>query len=133
MLKAGVIVAVLSLAGAAQAQSYDLVCTGTVQDEVDGPKAPHEYGFRIDLNAGRWCWDHCDTTFALVEVAPERLVLGRADRIDRRGRYWLENEVNRQTGRHELVSISTTPPAIYRHIEGQCEPAPFSGFPSPRF
>lgn len=129
----GVAAALAATAGTAAAQSYDLHCAGTEQDSIDGPATPYEYGFRVDLGTGRWCWDHCERTFEIHEVAPERLVLADEDTREPRGRYYLLNEINRQTGRHELVSISTMLPGRYRKVEGQCERRPFSGFPEPKF
>ncbi|MCZ8195878.1 MAG: hypothetical protein O9253_02285 [Aquidulcibacter sp.] len=115
------------------AQSFDLVCQGTRQTEVNGPESPHNYGFRIDLSAKRWCWDHCERTFSMHEIAPERLVLLSEQKQSGSNRTFMSNEINRLTGEHEMVSISTGLGGSYFRIVGRCERRPFSGFPKPNF
>lgn len=132
----GVILVLAAAPGAwAQtSQQFDLACEGRRQVEMDGEWQPHTYGFRVDLTAGRWCWNTtCDRTFEIVEATPDRLVFSRSDRDDRQERSWSDNEVSRQTGRHEQWSAQTYPLVRSYKVEGQCRPTAFSGFPAALF
>ena len=120
-------------AGAQTAQQFDLTCSGTRVSEVDGPAEPYEYGFRIDLGTSRWCWDHCEVTYPIAEVGPDRIVLNEKSVDDYRERSSTRNEVSRVTGVHTLSSISVRPlPRLYK-VEGRCVPGPFTGFPAALF
>lgn len=123
-------------AGGAFAQTatqFDLNCTGTRQMALDGPVEPHTYSFRVDLAAGRWCWNTCERTFEIVEAAPDRIVFGNENVDTARKRSTSRNEVSRRTGEHEQLWIETRPIPTYIRTAGHCEAAPFSGFPAARF
>lgn len=120
-------------AAAQTATQFDLVCSGTRQTTLDGPAAPLDYRLRVDLDAGRWCWDACERTFQIADVAPDRLVL-QSERVDTpRKRSTTDNTVSRTTGEHRSIWIETRPMPTYFETKGQCDPAAFSGFPATRF
>lgn len=133
-LLAGVIGVALAGPSAAQdASQFDLVCEGTEQTELDGPVEPHRYGFRVDLAANRWCWQACEVTFAIQEVAPERLIFKIDQQRTSRRESSFRNEISRTTGVHQMVSIEAAPLQRYHRVTGICRPAPFSGFPTGLF
>lgn len=120
-------------AAAQSATQFDLVCSGTRQLTLDGPAEPHDYRLRIDLEAGRWCWDECARTMPIVEVAPDRLTL-LSEVVDTpRKRSTTENTVSRVTGEHRALWIESRPIPTFVETKGQCDPAAFSGFPAARF
>ncbi|MBN8263117.1 MAG: hypothetical protein J0M21_00510 [Xanthomonadales bacterium] len=120
----------------AQAQTatkFDLICSGTRQMGLEAAAVAHEYRIRVDLDAGRWCWDACERTFEIAEAAPDRIVFAKDEVDTPRQRRTLENAVSRLTGEHRLVSIETRPLPRFMETKGQCEPGSFSGFPAARF
>ena len=131
---AGLLAAFSAGSAAAQsAQQFDLTCVGERSESLDGPAEPYEYAFRVDLTAKRWCWRDCATTFAIEEVAPDRITFSN-DRTDTRfERRSSRNSVSRATGEHELLAISVLPVPRYYRVTGRCTPAPFSGFPATLF
>lgn len=114
-------------------EKFDLTCKGERLREIDGTPEPYEYGFRVDLAEGQWCWAHCDTVFKLGEVTADRLVLNRSETDTARSRRSHWNEISRTSGRHELLSIEVRPLPSYYKVTGQCSRAPFTGFPSTLF
>ena len=115
------------------ADQFDLKCVGERQLTLQSKPAPHSYGIRIDLKAGKWCWEHCEVIYDIQSVQPDRLTLDRQDVKTFSKSHLLVNEVNRVTGKHELESIETRPLPAYFKLSGQCEPSPFSGFPVTKF
>lgn len=116
------------------AQQFDLVCEGRKQDGIDAAWQPYSYGFRVDLDAGLWCWrETCDRTYPVVEATPDRLVFTSRQTDDRRERSWATSEVSRRTGKHEQWSAQTRPIARSYKVEGDCRPAEFGGFPASMF
>ncbi|WP_138140626.1 hypothetical protein [Brevundimonas vancanneytii] len=120
-------------AAAQTAQRFDLRCEGTRSEELNGPEAPYSYGFRVDLDAGKWCWAHCERIFDLKEVNPDRLVFDEKSSETRRERQSVWHDVSRTTGAHKLLSITISIVPRYYKVEGTCRPAPFSGFPTAMF
>lgn len=129
----------LVFAGAATASAaqtatrFDLVCSGTRQTGLDADPVPHDYRIRVDLEASRWCWDSCERTYEIVEVAPDRIVFQRSNEDTPRKRSTSENSVSRQTGEHHLLWIESRPAAIFIETKGQCRPAAFTPFPQTMF
>lgn len=120
-------------AAAQSATRFDLVCSGTRQMDLDGAPAPLDYRLRVDLEARRWCWNDCERTMPIVDVAPDRIVF-QSESIDTaRKRSTSENSVSRTTGEHRSIWIETRPIPTYVETKGQCDPAAFSGFPAARF
>lgn len=126
----------LLAAGGANAQTatqFDLVCRGTRQTGLEAEPVPIEYRIRVDLVAGRWCWDVCERTYEFADVGPDRIVFSK-DEIDTyRKRSSSENSVSRSTGEHRLIWIESRPFPTYVETKGHCDPAEFSGFPAARF
>lgn len=115
------------------ADQFDLKCVGERQLTLRDTPKPHSYSIRIDLKAGKWCWDQCDLIYDIQAIQPDRLVLAREDIKTPSKSRLFANEVSRVTGHHEMESIETRPVASYFKLSGQCEPAPFSGFPATKF
>lgn len=115
------------------ARQFDLQCAGSRLEVVDGAPEPYEYGFRIDLDANRWCWAHCERTFEIQEVAPDKITFfeDSEDTYRKRQNRW--NSVSRTTGEHELLTIETRPLVRYYKVQGRCTAQPFSGFPTALF
>lgn len=127
------VVSIAMASPAIAADQFDLKCVGERQLTLrDTPKS-HSYGIRIDLNAGKWCWDRCDIIYDIQSVQPDRLVLAREDVKSASQSRMFVNEVSRVTGRHEMESIETRPLPSYFKLSGQCEPSKFSGFPATKF
>jgi hypothetical protein len=120
-------------AATAQTAPFDLACEGVRVTELDGPQEPYTYGFRIDLDAGRWCWSTCERTFEINELGPDLIILHFVDEDGRSVERWTRNEINRQNGEHELLSIDVRPMARFYNVKGVCAPQPFSGFPAALF
>lgn len=133
---AGALAALVLTAADAAAQTatqFDLVCSGTRQVGVDAAPVPHDYRIRVDLEARRWCWDSCERTYEIAEVAPDRIVFERSTTDTPRKRSMSENSVSRQTGDHRLIWIESRPLPTYMETKGTCDPAAFSSFPAARF
>jgi hypothetical protein len=137
----------LALAGsvqAAEAQQFNLICSGTTSGVVD-PREPRQmdaprqrwiHSYRVDLNAKRYCQDACETLQALAEGEPGQVVfvdtvslidLATRERhsavLDRATRkYSASDTVQDLTWGYYKTSVLTT---------GTCEAGPFSGFPAP--
>ena len=126
-------VAALPAAALAQAQQFDLVCSGVKVTELDGPEQPYDYGFRVDVAAGRWCWDTCERTFEIEEVGPDRLVFQLDRENTSRSQRYSRNEVSRIDGLHEQIVIEASPGMQFYNVKGSCSPRPFSGFPAALF
>ena len=122
--------AALSLSTAAQADDrFDLICQGTKQEDLNGPKEPHSFRMIIDLEAMTFCKDECDTMWDIAEVDPAEIRFT----ANFEGSVTSDQRVSRRTGKYEWVLISTGIRPWSQQIEAQCSPAPFSGFPETQF
>lgn len=112
-------------------QQFDLRCEGVAT--TDGQQRPWADTIRIDLAGERWCWDACERTYRIHEIAPDRLLLEqRHDRttvVESRARL----EIDRTTG--QLTDWRTSIGLVTFEMRkvAQCEPREFSGFPAARF
>jgi len=110
----------LALPGAAaEEQRFDLICQGggaTVR-------------YRVDLARNEACSDTCDRVWKMgVPTSGELKLIDRAPAY--RGDIEERDVVNRTTG--EWRRFVEANGHLYRR-RGQCEPAPFSGFPAKKF
>lgn len=118
----------------AQTQSrFDLHCTGTVQEQLNGPLAPYSQAFHIDLEAMEYCFDSCSRVLPITRVTSDRITF--VDRSERSTRLeeMVSSEVNRVNGQYRNLWIQTRPLPTYREVVMQCEPGPFTAFPTRRF
>lgn len=129
-------IAGLLIAAPASAQSprqFDLICEGERVRELGGPAQPYSFGFRIDLERERWCWQACEKVLEFVSIHPDRLVFTDYDRGPLSDRRTARAEVSRTTGEYSQLSTITGLITRYYRVSGTCRPAPFSGFPATRF
>ena len=118
---------------AAAADQFDLVCSGTRITKMNGPAEPFKFGFRVDLAAKQWCWDHCEKVFPIVNVFPDRIIFQDKEDDTRSARSMNKAEINRSTGQYESTWIEVYPYPTYWKTEGLCEVSSFSGFPTAKF
>lgn len=116
------------------AMTFNLICAGTLTTETfhgGRQSEPYRYEYRIDLDRRKWCDGDCRTLHDIAEVQPTALVLEPPRDIDTLARReFYMGSINRETGRHSVLSTSGRRERILiMRWEGQCERAPFSGFP----
>lgn len=120
---------------AAAAATFNLVCTGTIESEsfYGGKKTePYSYTYRLNLDSKKWCEQDCKVLHHIADVQPGVLVLSPRKDIDTATRKeFTSGEINRETGRQTILATSGRRDGILiMKWEGQCEKAPFSGFPT---
>lgn len=113
---------------AAVAAAFNLVCAGDTVSMV-GDKEPKQSKFsltiRVDLESKRYCTNDCPSTAPLERVTATEIVFKEMTGVMNSSM-----KVNRESGAFSLfASVDKT--VLYR--DGQCERAPFSGFPSIKF
>lgn len=118
---------------AGPSQQFDLVCTGTRQEQLNGPMASLSQRIRIDLGANQYCYDACDTVLSIAHVTASSIVFVDRQEDTPRRRSSMRAEVNRVTGAYRNLWIEVRPIPTYWDTRTQCERAPFSGFPAARF
>jgi hypothetical protein len=111
-------------AGQAQAatEQFDLVCRGTVSKGHGAKPELTDEHYRVDLAKGQWCGGECTHVRAIAEVTPSRITFDKRD--DPLKREYALHLVERTTGEWYY---SLGPVAERWTIQGQCEPAPFTG------
>jgi hypothetical protein len=117
----------LAVAGA-QPQQFDLQCTFSGRQPKGSPTGEH---YRVDLAAGRWCLGACTEVKKVVEATATKIVLENEEAAYR-GAPVHQHEINRATGalwRYDRFEIGPPSAGDTFITEGQCQPAPFSGFP----
>lgn len=117
----------ISLAVSA-AISFNLVCSGsifTVAGNAPATKKEVVHEFRVDLNKMRYCAGNCEYTNQIARVSPFEIVF-----VDQKTPYTWHSKINRETG---YLSIEGQQGEVGTALYAQCEPHPFSGFPTPRF
>lgn len=83
--------------------------------------------YRIDLHAGRWCADDCAETQPVAGVQDTLILLKARDLSDFASE---EISINRESGAYSMRGV---PNVLFSYASGQCERAPFTGLPQPRF
>ena len=115
--------------------AFNLICTGTtfLGSGTDALKKENQFAysetFRVDLHSGRWCSGNCATTSPIYSVDPTKIMLKLEE--DKTMGWESFILLNREDGSildrtkmgGELMAMST----------GNCERAPFTGFPARRF
>lgn len=116
-------------------QTFDLICSGTV--EHSGPlkheTEPYAMRYRVDLGRNRWCSGECKFTEDIAKVMEDRLILRSTELVEPANVYSKSEVVFRDTGRHSVI-VQNVPRGSYAYATsssyaGNCEKAPFSGFP----
>ncbi|WCP71550.1 hypothetical protein [Sphingomonas hankookensis] len=129
----GTVVALTVASSAQAADQFDLACDGTRKAKSDGEAVPHKFGFRIDLQNKVWCWDHCEVTFPIAEVLPDRIIFTREDDDSYQRRRHIESWVSRRDGKFESIMIIVRPFPTFVETKGTCTVKPFTGFPKAMF
>jgi hypothetical protein len=117
---------------AAAALAFNLICTGTTTTgelmDFDKPKTPVTVVLRVDLEKNRWCSGDCKSTAAIKELR-ETSIIFRMGEDDNGDDFFY---VNRETG--ELLDRTRSFALKWITLtQGQCEKAPFTGFPARKF
>nr|WP_295237626.1 hypothetical protein [uncultured Brevundimonas sp.] len=119
---------------AANAQQFDLVCTGTVESGstlVPATTEPWEGRLRIDLARGVWCEGVCRSPEPFVSVNAGEFVL--FDNMTAKGEGRRES-VNRTTGAYRSATImKTSGSTIAISYRAQCTKAEYTPIPSQQF
>lgn len=134
LMRAGI--ALLMAGGAATAahaadDQFDLNCTGLLKGfegkglmRLHQPDKPVTQHYRVDLASNHWCVGDKCAVQPFAEIRSDLLSFERRD-ASFIGDAMLLNTVDRTTGKWTVIAE----PAHVR-IEGTCERAPFTGFPS---
>lgn len=122
-----------TVAAAVSAMAFNLVCSGNYTDwasarlrtttSMNQVTTPFSVTYRINLDAGRWCWRECDRTYPLASVTEQKIVL-QPEHSSMPG--LLLHSINRESG--VLVRSGDD----YSFV-GNCAPRKFTGFPQRRF
>jgi len=119
---------------AANAQQFDLVCTGTVESSRPAGNRvtePYETRFRIDLNRDMWCQDECATTRPFATVNNSEFVLVRDPKEEGIG---ITKRIDRTTGTYyALMTIRSRTTSQYINYRAQCTKAEYTPIPSQQF
>jgi hypothetical protein len=120
MRKWWVAIGMLAATPAVAADQFDLVCTA----KKDVTR------YRVDLNRGEWFLEKCRGVVKIAEVTAGTLTL-LDEKAAKSGDVEHHIIINRSTGDwYSSFSVGDLAPSVER---GTCEPASFSGFPSPKF
>jgi len=115
--------------------AFNLVCTGTTYigaTKLDALKKenqlPYAETFRIDLKQGRWCSGKCQTTSPIYNIGSTSIML----KLEQDKEAGTESfiSINREDGK--VLDRTTVDTMILMNI-GECERAPFTGFPALKF
>lgn len=121
-------------ASAAAAATFNLICSGTLTTESFYSKEskPYRYEYRIDLEQKKWCSEDCKVIREIADVQPTRLVLEPPQDVNTvTEKKFSSGYIDRETGRHSVFASSgRRADIIMLNWEGQCEKAPFTGFPA---
>jgi len=115
-------IGLLAATPAVAADQFDLVCTA----KKSGTR------YRIDLTRGEWCEGDGTVVKKVAEATTGMLFLARHEPSgvrDKTVRLW----VNRNTGEWADYSYDPAFDTTGSLKKGFCQPASFSGFPSPKF
>lgn len=112
--------------------AFNLICTGTFTSgkilEIGQPESAVKLVLRIDLDSNRWCFGDCRSTAVIKQVADTSIIFRMAKDDDGDDLF----SVNRETGdfidrtRNFAINWITM-------TRGNCEKAPFTGFPVRKF
>lgn len=130
------VIALLCISAADASEPFNLVCTGTLSSRSMDGETEESYRsvYRIDLDRGKWCDGDCEALHDIASVQPTQIAL-QDKRVDTPGeRSMMANLIDRRTGEHTITATSATPgrrgSVLIMQWHGQCERAPFTGFPS---
>ena len=115
--------------------AFNLICTGTTYigaTRLDALKKenqlPYAQTFRIDLNERRWCSGKCETTSPIYNIGATTIMLKLEQDKEANTESFIS--INREDGK---VLDRTIVDTMLIMNTGQCERAPFTGFPALKF
>ncbi len=129
-MRAMILAAAMIASPVAAADQFDLVCKGQYKERPNSGWKPVEVRYRIDIPAKSWCFESCRSAQQIQSIEGGKLVLFRPDPADRRSGY-ATHEIDRVSGNYSRTQNRGI--GSFWEEEGHCEPADFSGFPSPKF
>lgn len=115
--------------------SFNLVCTGTQKTMSMAPDEIVSYTdvYRIDLDNKKWCEAECKAVHDIASVQPTVIVLAESKVDTPSERSMVLHSIDRETGAHSFTSTYSNPryrlQSLLIRSTGQCQRAPFSGFP----
>jgi hypothetical protein len=116
--------------------AFNLACTGSSVSvhggRIHGELRPMSVVFRIDLDANRFCSDVCAETQPIASVTYGDIVL--QDEIEKVSGEVIYRTVSRESGRYYAQRKTGVGRKLKRVVMvGNCERAPFTGFPERKF
>lgn len=114
----------------AERQRFDLVCSGTYYEGPEKLAKPVERRLRVDLAAGKYCFDDCEKVRDIHAVQPDRIEFIKSEPG---AEIFAEAVVSRTTGDYEHLILRGGGWNLRAEWKMQCDPAEFSGFPATRF
>jgi hypothetical protein len=114
------------------AAAFNLVCSGMTTESFgpgkESSQKPFHRVYRVDLESRRWCADDCPVTLPITIVTPQEIQLGEPPVfVPGDG---AATTLDRETGRI-VRALGGKGHAIIDF--GECEKAPFTPFPKPKF
>lgn len=118
------------------ALAFNLICNVSIVAD-DGVRMNAVEVYRVDLEARRYCFDECRSTLPIAAVSETEITLQNDPPGSPEGE--MVTVISRESGAYRSRAsqpLVTRPPpneAIEIITSGQCQPAPFTGFPRRRF
>lgn len=110
--------------------TFDLICVGTSnvgnEKSLSSINSPLYLQFRIDTAARKWCEGDCKQTYGFVGMSDTIFILESM----KEGRNSVHRSISRETGKYFSASLIGSG---RRAESAQCETAPYSGMPTPKF
>ncbi|UAK23673.1 hypothetical protein [Sphingomonas nostoxanthinifaciens] len=127
-------VALLSASSAVAADQFDLICKGVETANYFEGKRPFTLELRVDLEAGRYCYDElCDRGLRpIFSVEASRIDFDEPITSDDSPIGKQHHSVDRSTGAYTRFRFAPYGRIGFSTADGNCEPAPFKGFPDPK-
>jgi hypothetical protein len=116
----------------AAVDTFDMACAGSRIVRQDGPATPHAFRLRIDLAAGRWCVDGCESVRELTAATVDRITLRDSLILNAREESTADVYVDRKTNEFHQLEIATRPAETYLKIDARCRIEPSTPFPAPK-
>jgi hypothetical protein len=123
--------ALANVAAPATAEGFDFICTTEVRYRPSAEWRPSDpFHYRIDLAAGLWCSGDC-SQIQKIKSANDRAIFLRSHLRSSAWDGFARERIHPKTGELSIVNIGAGPLGWFQEFRGQCERAPFSGFPVP--
>jgi hypothetical protein len=119
------------LLAAAAAQTFNLNCTGTY-DNDNYRTEPFSHVYRIDLSRKKWCVGECRRLDDFIEIGPTHFTFEKYEKMTPWQAESRIRTVDRETGKYfaQFIVQYKEDGRVRDEWNGQCERLPFTGFPS---